>query len=621
MLFMGRRASGLCVIAIVIVAVGAWADGLSGPFVFDDRPAILANPTLAHFATALFPPHDGGTVAGRPLLNLSLWLNHAISGTAVWSYHVLNLAIHVGAALALFGLVRRTLLLRRGESGDPRARSFAASSSSARPTSFATHTEDKTEDRRSTGVAFVAALVWAVHPLQTAAVTYTVQRAEAFAGLCLLLTLYAFARAVECEAVGRRGGAWFGVSVLACVAGMATKEVMVVAPVLVLFYDIIFAGARRWRFHLVLASTWLLLFWLVVINHGRAGTAGFGARISPLAYLLTQFAAVTRYLRLALWPNGLVFDYGMPTITGVADVAVPFAIIVMLLAGTIVLLWRAPRAGFLGAAFFLLLAPSSSVVPIATQTIAEHRMYLPLAALTVGGALALSCLLPSRGWVVGLVLALPLAAGVHVRNRDYATAVALWSDTVAKRPENARAHTELANALALASRPKDALPQYEAAVRLAPGDPWTHNNYGNALAAADRRAEAFAQYEAALRLDPHFAPAELNYAQALTRGGRPVDAIPHFAAAEKLAGLDAASQYNYGVALAQTRRFAEAIDHFRATLRDQPAHVGALVNLGNALLLTGKSYDAIAAYESALRVQPDDPQIIRNLAQARALAR
>jgi hypothetical protein len=134
---------------------------------------------------------------------------------------------------------------------------------------------------------------------------------------------------------------------------------------------------------LALASTWLVLIFLVITAHGRGGTAGLGNGISPWSYALTQCVAIVHYLRLCLLPWPLVFDYGTALAHGVAAV-LPCALVVLgLVAATAwALVWR-PALGFLGAAFFAILAPSSSFVPVATQTMAEHRMYLPLAPVAV----------------------------------------------------------------------------------------------------------------------------------------------------------------------------------------------------------------------------------------------
>ena len=161
--------------AITLATLAAYHGSFSVPFFFDDTNAVVDNPTirhLAHIGDVLSPPNDGGGVTGRPMVNLSLALNYALGGTAAPGYHALNLLLHALAGLTLFGLVRRTLLLP------------------------AWH------DRFGAGalpVAFVAALWWTVHPLQTESVTCVVQRTELLVGLFYLLTFYCLARGSVCH--------------------------------------------------------------------------------------------------------------------------------------------------------------------------------------------------------------------------------------------------------------------------------------------------------------------------------------------------------------------------------------------------------------------------------------
>ena len=352
---------------IVLAAILAYRNCFSGPFIFDDELAIPQNPTIRQLWPIwkpLCPPSHGETVTGRPLLNLSFAVNYAAGGLNVWGYHVVNLAIHVLAALLLFGILRRTFLLTLLGN-------------------FPMHAP--------TCLALAIALLWAVHPLQTESVTYIVQRAESLVGMFYLLTLYCFIRGAS-SAGGRY---WYVVAVLACLLGMASKEVMVSAPLMVLLYDRAFlAGSFReaWRRHygvyLALASTWLLSGWLVVVAGSRGGTAGFGAGVSSWAYLCTQFGAIVHYLKLSVWPRPLLFDYGPDTVP-ITLAIIPDAIFVGLLGlATLVALWRWPKIGFLGAWFFAILAPTLSIVPVATQVVAEHRMYLPLAAVLTAVALS-----------------------------------------------------------------------------------------------------------------------------------------------------------------------------------------------------------------------------------------
>src|SRR5262249_45547999 len=150
--------------AILIVCAGglSYLNGFQGEFVFDDRDLIVNNPFIRHLWPpwpALFAPIN----VGRPLVSLSTALNYAVSGLEPWSYHALNLIIHVLAALALFVIVDRTLRT------DKLSTRFGAD---------------------STMLALVAALIWTVHPLQTQSVTYIIQRGESLMGLFYLAALY-----------------------------------------------------------------------------------------------------------------------------------------------------------------------------------------------------------------------------------------------------------------------------------------------------------------------------------------------------------------------------------------------------------------------------------------------
>ena len=245
-----------------LIALAAWAAyqrSFSIPFVFDDHAAIETNPSIARLwpmAPALSPPSDGRAVTNRPVVNLSFAINRAMGGFAVRGYHATNLAIHVVAGLALFAVLRRTLRLPAlakpfGEAAFP--------------------------------LALSSALIWTVHPLQTESVSFIVQRTESLVGCWYLLVLYCFVRGLD----SRLPAVWQALAVIVCLLGMATKEVMVSAPLMVLVYDRTFvsgtfqaAWARHGKLHAALAATWLLLLYLVSTGHG---TRSLGADFDPAA--------------------------------------------------------------------------------------------------------------------------------------------------------------------------------------------------------------------------------------------------------------------------------------------------------------------------------------------------
>lgn len=547
-----------------IVAAGVWAysNSFSGAFVFDDTPAIVENP---HIRT-LWPPTRSMsappqvTVSGRPVAALTLALDYALApadvrdvmtpaglsaalGTDaryrrnVWGYHATNLTIHLLAGLALFGVVRRTLR-------SPRMRDRFG--------------------RAATSLAFIVALLWVVHPLQTESVTYIVQRVESLMGLFYLLTLYCAIRAWDTSGPNPTTSSrrWGLASVAACVLGMGSKEVMVTAPILVALWDVVFVSgpslqsrgpqwrlssslSSRWPLYAGLAATWLLLA-VLVATEPRSQSVGFGLRgWTAWSYLLTQSEVIVHYLRLALAPVTMVIDYGWPRVTAAAAVWPEFVALTIAVGLTIVGIVRRHPLGFAGAAFFLILAPSSSLLPIVTEIAAEHRMYLPLAAVlavVIVGLYAIAQraieLLHQAHWArraalptaVVFVSAATLALGLATRHRnlDYASQESLWRDAVQKRPMNARARVTYGLELLEAGRHADAEAQLRTAVALDETNASAQLNLGVVLSSAGKFDEGIARLERALSLNPQDTHIYGNLGEAYASQGQFRQALRYF---------------------------------------------------------------------------------------------
>jgi tetratricopeptide (TPR) repeat protein len=584
---------------IALAAVAAYANTFHCPVGFDDLTSIPDNPTIRSLGRAWLPPpagHGGLSVAGRPLLNFTLGLNYAWSRYDPWSYHALNLGIHLLAGLTLFGLLRRTFKL------PPLAARFG---------------------RDAWALAAVIALLWTVHPLQTEAVTYVIQRAESLMGLFFLLTLYGFVRALDSP----QPHLWRTLSVLACLAGVATKEIAALAPVLVLLYDRTFVSGslraawrkHRWH-HLALAATWLPLAGLLASTGGdRGGTFSFSDPSIWAGHALSQFEAVIRYFQLTFWPHPLVFDYGQifPPTPGRALL---WALPVLALLGATLLAWqRWPAAGFLGAWVFLILAPTSAL-PATLQIIVEHRMYLPSAALLTLAATG-AYLLAGRAAIAAL-LVLALGAGLLTarRNEDYRSDLVLWADTVAKRPESARAHNNLGYAFEVRGRLSEALGEYEAAIRLDPLYPDIQDNLGCILAKLPGRLpEAIAHYEAAIRLKPDFPKAYFDLGAAWAQvPGREADAISAYQSALRLRPDYVEAHGGLGNAwLATPGHLADAAAEYQAALRLNPDSAEAHFALGCCWVrMPDRLSDAIAQFSESLRLKPDFPEAHYNLGNA-----
>lgn len=574
---------------IVAATTVAYLNSISTPFVFDDVPGILENPTIRSLWPLwgpLAPPPGGSSVVGRPMVNLSLALNYAFGGTDPRGYHIFNLLVHIGAGLALFGVVRRTLCLAWAPDWLRSSAVFAG---------------------------LGTALLWGVHPLQTESVTCIIQRTESLGGLIYLTALYCFIRGTG-SSVPQATNRWLMLSTIGCFVGVATKEIMVTLPVVMLLYDRAFiagtfaaAWRQRRRFYIVSVLSWLLLAFLMEQSAHRGGTVTLGRGISAWTSLLTQADAVTMYLKLALWPYPLVVDYG----DYIADVklrlsdVLPSAIfLVLLLAATIYALIKRPAWGFVGAWFFLILGPSSSFIPLLSQARAEHRMYLPLAALVVLAVIGLTRVLGRTAPVGWGALALVLGLVTYTRNHDYRSGVATWTDTVQKRPQNPRAHYNLGIELDRSGDKQGAIRAYEEAIRLRSSYADPHMNLA-ALFLADGLIPAARDHaEAAYRLNPLSSNANNNMGQLRFFEGDLPEATRFFEEALRLSPDNAEGHNNLGYVLMIKGAITEAITHFRRAVQLRPDFMLAHHNLGKALLGEGRNAEAQSSLEQAVRLEP-----------------
>ena len=563
----------------VVVALGVlvYANSLNGPFIFDDGHGITQNPSVRQLWPiwdALVPPGTSG-MAGRPVVNLSFALNYAVGEYEVFGYHVVNLAIHILAGLTLLGVLRRAKL--------------------------------------GNWVALTAAVLWLVHPVLTESVVYISQRTEMMMGLFLLLTFYCFLRSLDSAKAGR----WQLAAVVACGLGMGSKEVMAAAPVLVLAYDYVFVTgslSRTWRerrgFYIGLAATWLMLPLLI---GGVSMWAKMGNRAQGLTsweYAKVQCTILVHYLRLCLWPTGLVVDYeGWPRVVTLRDILPQGLLIVGLVAAAF---WGTARRywwGFLGLWFFAILAPTSSFIPLPGEIGAERRLYMPALAVVLFVVISLNHLLKTRPrQIAGIVAALGVT-GVFgwltwQRNRDYRSVIDIWSATVAEMPHNYRAQNNLGIALDEAGRNAEAEVHYRLAVAGDPRDPRAWVNYASLLAEAGRHEDAVKYYQRAAALPPVNIDTLMNLGVTLGKLERYPEALQVFASAARLDPESVKARYNLGFTLAKMHRYADAVPRFREALELQSNSVAILYGLGNALVQSGQTNDARQVLTDAARLDP-----------------
>ncbi len=569
-MFRWSRIGSYIPFAVALVGLLAYLHSLTGTFIFDDATAITGNKNIGRLFPIVF--------STRWVVDLSFRLNYALGGFNPADFRAVNLAVHIASALLLFGIIRRTLVLPR----------------------FGERFSDT-----SVWLAGVTALCFVAHPLQTSSVTYICQRYEVMMALCFLATLYAFVRAVTAHGRAARL-VWAVASVLACLLGMGTKEVMLAAPLVALVYDWIFIRGslphtRRLRagLHAGLLLTWValavmemrMLAIMAEAGHGITGSA------SPSIYLATQTEVILHYLRLSVWPSGQCLDYAWPLVSGWGDVWGAALVIVGLGVATLYGIARRSSWGFLGACFFLVLAPSSSLMP-APDAAFEHRMYLPLAAVlttvVLGGYLLLRPLAartrcPRLMWfliAVGLTGALSITT--HQRNKAYASNETMWRDVLAKQPGNYRQRLALFYAL------------------FAQGDDHAAETVIRDLMADTKAGFDRKESSGTPGRDPFFyhALACGQLGRLMLHGGDASGAVEHIAVAIRALPEHAVAHNNMALALGVLGRYEEALRAARTAIRLNPGAPRGHKTL--ALLLVHQGHFAAAAehYRNAIALSP-----------------
>ncbi len=619
-----RAAAALAVCAAIWLA---YAGGLAAPFIMDDASSITANRSIRSlwplWPVLVYEHGEGRTIDGRPLLNLSLAVNRVVTGMSPVGFRVVNIFIHCGNAVLLLAVAR--LLLKR-------------------PAVPATVRE------RAGEIAFAAALFWAVHPLGTSAVTYVIQRAESLGALMILATVLVAVRGMLAADAGGKTWALPFVALLSALAGTA-KETSVAIPFITLLIDrSLLSGSWRgtrshWPWHLAAAASWPSVALMLTALGGRGSSAGLDSA-SPWLYLLTQAKAIWLYVARIVWPQGLVFDYGDFLSSGLAESGGWLVLTAAVFAGVAYGFAKFPVA-FLGPLlFFVLLGPTSSVIPVKTQTIAEHRAYLASAALILPAvaaawlvARARLALSPRFCGLAATAVALALGLSTVARNREFITPEILWRRALAAEPRNERAMINLAAKLIgkkdpaslveaerllarvaetgrypkvynvnLGSLAKareqypEALAAIDAVLEITPDDATALADRGYVLWKLGRLPEALAALDQALALDDQIAPAWLNRGNVLLDLGRPAEAEQSFTRSVEVDPKYAKGWDHLGIARQERGDRAAALDAFNRAVTCDPNDAEAVYNRGRLHAEAGQPVAAIADFSSALAV-------------------
>ena len=501
-----------------------FSNSLHSPFVGDDLDYIQRNPDVIRFSL----PESLALL--RPLNKLSYKLDLKVHGGSMPGYHLVNISLHVLAGILLFFLFRKLL------------RDYAPSGFTAAGPPAASF------------LAFAGALLYEVHPIHTQAVNYTFARSELFCGVFLFAALLVHAGDRDRKYGPGRA---LAVSFLFLLALASKERAFMFLPALVLF-DLLVRGEesmtvrkRRWRL-LVIPVSIVVCLGLVNFFLGfktqHQGAIGSGMEVPPaLPYFWTEMVVRFHYLKLYFWPSDLSFDYLFTLRDRLKDPVLLAAVMghVVLLAVALLLRRREGRVSFGILWFFLLVLPTSGVVP-AALLMHEHWIYIPSFGVFLcvlvsaqhgirAAARVTASPLPARAiGAVLLGLAVLCAVLSHDRNRVWQNPVSLWTDASRHAANRGWVWNNLAVACLEEHRVDEAMGYLQRAEELMGMTPASALNMGICLMEKGRFEEALERMQTARRLDPERAEIYAALAQLYQRMKKPMKAIDAYLAAFKL---------------------------------------------------------------------------------------
>jgi tetratricopeptide (TPR) repeat protein len=589
---------GLQAALIVLLTLLVYIPVVQGGFIWDDDLYVTENPRLRStqgLAQIWLEPRSGPQY--YPLVFSTFWVEYQIWGLHPVGYHLVNILLHGLNAVLLW------LLLRRLEVPG----------------------------------GWVAAMVFALHPVQVETVAWVTERKNVLSALfyfsSALCLLRYFRLDDEAEEQQRRE-LWYGFAFLLFMCGLLSKTVTCSLPaavILVLWWK----RGRVRRSELAALVPFFLVglvmgFFTVWLERHHVGAQGLEWELSAVERLLLAGRALWFYAGKLFWPTGLTFNYARWQVdAGVWwQVAYPLTVLVV-----VSLLWavrrRVGRGPLVGVLFFCgTLIPALGffdVYPFRFSYVADHFQYLAsvgLITLSVA-AIAHGASRPppwSKPVVIstGSLLLVLLAAQTWRQGHIYENSETLWTDTIIKNPESWLAHNNLGNIRFQQGKLHVAEKHFSEALRLKPDLVEAHNNLGMALDIQSRQQAAIDHFTEALRIEPDYAEAHNNLGAALAGLGRLEEARVHFRKALKIRSDYAEAHHNLGLAFAKQGSIDQAILQYLEALRLDPRYAEAHNHLGLALTRQGRLEEAIAHFTEALRLQPETTDIHNNLGAALA---
>ncbi|HTS16335.1 MAG TPA: tetratricopeptide repeat protein [Verrucomicrobiae bacterium] len=576
----------------MILTCLAYLPALSGGFVLDDGPLVIQNRVikaqdgLYHIWLTTDAPDY------YPITNSFWWVQRRLWGIRPLGYHVVNLLLHAANVVLVWRILQRL---------------------------------------RVSG-AWLAALVFGIHPVNAATVAWITEQKNTLSMLFAAAAILFYLRFYEEES--RR---WYRLSLVLFLLALLSKTAVVMLPIVLLGCVWWLRGQLRWKDVLHSAPFFVasLIMGLVTLWYGYHHPFGEpGAETSSVASRLAAAGyAPWFYLHKAVLPYDLMAIY--PKWQPDPSRLISYVPGLLLVCCFLVFLWKRGTWGrplLFGLGYFVvMLFPVLGILkqgPYRLTFISDHwdhwQYYsiIGVITLTVSAGTEVAHHLGSRAsrlktpvMAVALIL---LGAATWWRSSLYASSQALLQDTLAKNPTAWSACIDLGVEMKQAGHVHAAIGYYEQALRINPRLAQAHNNLGDALLAEGRMPEAIDHFKQALKIRPEYPEAHANLGNALKRLGRIHEAIAQYQEAVRINPDFAQAHNNLGNSLLASGQVSSAIEHYQRALQIDPGFAEAEFNLAVALERAGRSAEAVTHYQEVLRIRPDFTPAGEALARLRA---
>ncbi len=582
--------------ALVLLIFLAYWPAMQGGFIWDDDQYVTRNAALRTAnGLAQIWIEPGAVPQYYPLTFTTLWVNYQLSGLAPGPYHVTNVVLHALAAV-LFWLILRRL-------------AFPG--------------------------AWLAAAIFALHPVQVESVAWISERKNVLSGalgLGAMLAYLRFAGEGDDDARGGSDRSMYALALTLFALALLAKTVTCTIPIVIAF--ILWWKRGRIGVDDVRSLVPMLLLGLALgcvtiwMEQQHVGARGASWDLSFVERTLIAGRALWFYAWALVWPHDLTFIYPKWDIdTGRAwQYLFPLAAVALAL-GLLLGHRRIGRGPLVAVSCFAVtLAPALGfidVYPMRYTFVADHYQYLASAALIslvvalgVHAARRVGAAGRTIGTIAGALVLVVLMSLTWRQGHIYADEGTLWRDTIAKNPGVVMARVNLGMLLHGQGRLDDAAEQFTAALQLAPTDAEIHDNLGVTLAALGDREAARSHFEEALRIAPGTPGTYNNLGNLFASGGQFAEALGHYEEAVRLAPAYADPRNNLANVLAQQGRGDEAIAQYRVALQLDPNYAAAHYNLGVMLIDRGDTREAAEHFRATLQINPGHAQAHAALAAA-----